>query len=115
MSKSLGSAIHSSISEAAAAVDVIEAQLWADRQFGISNNTSAMGTWGELFPLGIVSEENIGKKTMDIEFEVQKLSVAVGKVVKGMEGVEYTQGAGTGYGAVQAREVFVERWGRGGI
>ena len=115
INKSLHSAIHSSISEAAAVVGIIGEELWVDRQFGISSSARLMGVWGELFPPGLVSEENIGRKITDIECEVERLSVTVGKTAKGMEEVKYTEGAGIGHGAVQTREMFVARWGRGGI
>ena len=119
LDKSVRAAIYSSVSEAAGVAAIIRAQLYADREFGVppSGGSGAQvgGTLAELIPEGWVNEEGVRKKIGEVEMEVERLSKGMGKIVNGVEELKETDGAGAGYGGVQARERFVGRWVRGGV
>lgn len=119
LDKSIKAAIQASISEAAGVAGIVGKQVWADREFGVISSPSytvrAGGTLAELLPEGLVNENLVMRKIVEVEGEVDRLSKGVGRIVKGVEELKETDGAGAGYGSVQAREKFVGRWGRGGV
>ena len=120
LDKSIRAAIYSSISEVAAIARIIDGQVYADREFGIP--ASGWGAGGQvggalagLVPEGWVNEEGVRRKIGEVEMEVERLSKGMKRLVRGVEELKETDGAGAGYGGVQARERFVGRWGRGGV
>lgn len=116
LDKSVRAAIASCIAEIAGVAGIVGGQVWADREFGIpSHGSRGVGTLAELVPEGLVSEEGVMRKIGEVEREVDRLSKGMGKIAKAVEELKETDGAGAGYGAVQARERFVRRWGRGGV
>lgn len=119
LDRSVRVAIYSSVSEAAGVAWIIGGQLYADREFRVPSSgysgVQVGGTLAGLIPEGWVNEEGVRRKIGEVEMEVERLSKGMGRIVKKVEELKETDGAGAGYGGVQARERFVGRWGRGGV
>ena len=118
LDKSVRTAIYSSVSEAAGVARIISGQVYADRESGVPSSSSSgaqVGALAGLVPEGWVNEDGVRRKIGEVEVEVERLSKEMGGIVKRVEELKETDGAGAGYGGVQARERFVGRWGRGGV